>query len=380
MLRIALTSSYDFAYPGGVNEHVRYLAQHLRKRGHLVDIIGPCSDDNVVIEGLIKVESATIPISFGGTTAYLALSPTVWREVKEILKERAYDIVHVHEPTNPSVSPAALYYSRSINVGTFHQYRETHALYEVSRPLARYFTGRLHGRIAVSGAALEFAEHYFANNNYRIIPNGIEVAHFQQPALNPWERYSDDGKLNILFVGRLERRKGFRHLLRAFRDIKKSVPEARLLVVGAYTKEDRLSYVRYARYFRIRDVKFIGLVSDADKPRWYKTADIFCAPSIGFESFGLVLAEAMSAGVPIVASNIAGYRDLLKDGVTGLLVPPEDEEALATTIIDLLRSPARRHQLSKAALDAVQRYDWKRVSHEIEDYYWELLEERNHNL
>ncbi len=201
------------------------------------------------------------------------------------------------------------------------------------------------------------------------------MAEFQDPALGPWEEFLDDGKLNILFVGRFEKRKGFRYLLRAFRLLKQQLPEARLLVVGAYDRDDRLPYVRYARHFRIRDVKFIGPVSHADKVRWFKTAHVFCAPSTGGESFGIVLTEAMAAGVPIVASRIPGYQSVVDDGVTGLLVPPADEEALADALLCLLRDPARRETLRVAALRAVQRYDWAQVSGEIEAYYYELLAE-----
>lgn len=371
MLRIALASPYDLAAPGGVNEHIRYLARHLRTRGHTVDILAPCAEEEWEEEGWIRIVTPILSVPFGGSVARVTLAPSVWGEVKRVLNEGAYDIAHVHEPTTPVISPAVLHYSRTVNVGTFHQYRETHPLYEFSRPLARYFVERLHGRIAVSQAAEAFAASYFPYD-YRVIPNGIELSRFQAPGLEPWEEFWDDGKLNILFVGRLERRKGFRYLLRAFRLVKEAVPEARLLVTGAYSREDRLTYVRYVRHFRIRDVKFVGFIPDEDKARWYKSAHVFCAPSTGFESFGIVLTEAMASGTPVVASNIAGYRDVIQDGVTGILVPPEDEVALAEALIALLRAPARRAQLRTAALDAVRQYDWARVTDQIEAYYLEL--------
>ncbi|MBA3534424.1 MAG: glycosyltransferase family 4 protein [Ardenticatenales bacterium] len=371
-LRIALVSPYDYAYPGGVNEHIRHLAHHLRLRGHFVEVLAPTSAEQGAEDGVIKVEADIVEVPFGGSIARIPLSWTIWREVKALLSNHVYDIVHVHEPTTPVFSPAVLYYSRAVNVGTFHQYRETHAGYEFGRPLFRYFIKRLHGRIAVSRAARDFVESYFPAD-YRIIPNGIELAEFDNPQIQPWEALRNDGRLNILFVGRLEKRKGFRYLLRAFRLVKEEVPEARLLVAGAYDREDRLPYVRYVRHFRIRDVKFVGLVPEHEKARWYKTAHIFCAPSTGFESFGIVLAEAMAAGTPIVASDIAGYRDVIQHGVTGLLVPPEDEESLARALIRLLRDPDECHRLSEAARIEVQRYDWLRVTREIESFYWELL-------
>lgn len=374
MLRIALTSPYDFACPGGVNEHVWHLAQHLRRRGHSVDIIAPCSDEaSSKYRGLIKVNTKIFSIPFSGAVANITLSPAVLQQVKQILQAHQYDIIHIHEPMAPFLSLAVLYYSRALNVGTFHQYRTTHPIYECFRPLIPYFINRLSGRIAVSQAAHEFAQRYFPYDDYRIIPNGIDLTPYQMPSVIPWDEYLNDGKLNILFIGRLEHRKGFRYLLRAFRQVKKVIPEARLLVAGGFSRQDCLTYVRYVRHFRIGDVKFIGLISHTDKYRWYKTAHVFCAPSTGYESFGLVLAEAMSAGTAVIASDIAGYRDVIEDGVTGLLVPPTNEKELAKAIIHLLRDATRRQQLSQAAQQAVRQYDWARVTLKIEDYYKELL-------
>jgi phosphatidyl-myo-inositol alpha-mannosyltransferase len=372
-LRVALVCPYDFAFPGGVGEHIRHLARHLRVRGHTVEIIAPFStDDEPGEEGFIKLGSGVHPVPFAGSIARITLSPSVWREVKEFLESRPYDIVHVHEPKAPFLSPAVLHYSRSINVGTFHHYRESLPGAGFSRAVLNLFIERLHGRIAVSSAACAFVEKYFPAE-YRIIPNGIEVAEFQGEGTQPWERWTSDGKLNILFMGRLEKRKGFRHLLRAFRTVKQALPKARLFVAGAYDRADRLSYVRYVRHFRIRDVKFIGYFPAGHKARWYRTAHVFCAPSTGHESFGMVLAEAMAAGTPIVASDIPGYRDVVRDGVTGDLVPPGDEAALADALLALLDDPERRVRMSAAALQEVQRYDWANITGEIEAYYWELL-------
>ncbi len=377
MLRIALTSPYDFARPGGVNEHVWHLAQHLRRRGHSVDIIAPCSSKDSSIEGLIKVNTKIFSVPFSGAVANITLSPAVWKQVKQILRAREYHIIHIHEPMAPFLSLAVLRYSRTLNVGTFHQYRTTHPIYECLGPIFTYFINRLSGRIAVSQAAHQLAQRYFPYDDYRVIPNGIDLAPYQTSSVMPWDEYLRDGKLNILFIGRLEHRKGFRYLLRAFRQVKKVIPEARLLVAGAFSNEDCLTYVRYVRHFRICDVKFIGLISHTDKYRWYKTAHVFCAPSTGYESFGLVLAEAMSAGTPVIASDIAGYRDVIEDGVTGLLVPPTDDNELAKAIIHLLRNTTRNRQLSQAAQKAVQQYDWVRVTGKIEAYYKELLAHHN---
>lgn len=372
--RIALVTPYDYSYPGGVNEHVRYLGHHLRQRGHLVHVLAPASEP-VDDPDFVRLADGTLSIPTGGSIARVTLSPTVWGEARDVLRRGHYDVVHVHEPVTPFISPAVLYHSRAVNVGTFHTYRDSASLYEFARPIVRYFMKRLHGRIAVSRAARSLVDQAFPGE-YRIIPNGIEVAEFQSPDLLPFEEYRAEGMLNILFMGRLERRKGFRYLLRAFREVKEKLPTARLIVAGAYEKEDRLPFVRYVRHFRIRDVKFVGKVSAADKVRWFRTADLFCAPSTGGESFGIVLTEAMAAGAPVVASNIPGYRGVIQDGVSGLLVPPEDEDALAATILRLLGDAGMRATLRERALREVRRFDWHRVSGEVEDYYEELLARR----
>lgn len=373
-LSIALVSPYDYAYPGGVNQHIHHLARHLRARGHDVEILAPTSDDGPSSEeGFVQLDVGIFPLPISGSIARISISPSVVREVKSVFRRRYYDIVHLHQPTTWAIGPAVLHYSRSVNIGTFHQFRETSSGVEYGGTrVYRYFMDKLHGRIAVSTVARDFAM-ALAPGEYSIIPNGIEVAQFQALDVQPFQEYLDDGKLNILFVGRLEKRKGFRYLLRAFRIVKEAVPEARLIVAGAFEREDRETYVRYARHYRVRDVKFVGYVSEAEKARWYKTAHIFCAPSTGFESFGIVLLEAMAAGTPVVASDIAGYRDVVRHNVTGVLSPPEDDEALAETLIRLLRDPARRASLRAAALREVPRYDWSRVSGEVEAFYWELL-------
>ena len=373
MLSIALVSPYDFAVPGGVNEHIRHLARHLRGRGHAVEIIAPLAAGGQAEEGFTPLDSSVIGIPFNGSVARISLSPGVWGEVRARLQARDYDIVHVHEPSAPAVGPAVLYHSRAVTIATFHQYRESAAADELTRAIGGPLAERLHGRIAVSRAAREYANALFPGD-YRIIPNGIEVADFERPDLAPLPEL-DDGKLNVLFVGRLEKRKGFRYLLRAFRIVKQVVPEARLLVAGAFTREDRTPFVHYVRHFRMHDVRFLGFVPEEQKIRLYKSAQLFCAPSTGGESFGIVLLEAMAAGAPVVASDIAGYRDVVQDGVTGLLVEPENEEALAAAIARLLRSPARRAALTAGARAALPRYDWSVISREVEAFYHEKLAE-----
>ena len=379
-MKIALVSPYDYPYPGGVVNHIFYLDREFQRLGHDVRIIAACSEDvGDVPRQVIKVSGSIAHVPFAGSVARITLSPRVYRRVKKILKQEQFDVIHLHEPMTPTLPLSVLRHvplsPQSVVVGTFHAYRESnHPGYEYIKPIFERFFDRLDGRIAVSEVVRDFLIPYFPGD-YRIIPNGIDVERFGDPALRPIERF-DDGKLNILFVGRLDKRKGFKYLLQAFAQVKKAVPEARLMVVGAYDKEDKAPYVLYARQHRLRDVRFIGYVSEDDLPRYYRTCHVFCAPSTGFESFGIILLEAMAAGKPIVASNIAGYRSVLEDGEEGLLVQPEDEQGLAETLIRLLKDSALRGRMGHKGQAKATVYSWQKVAQQVLDYYRELLERK----
>jgi phosphatidylinositol alpha-mannosyltransferase len=379
-MKIALVSPYDYPYPGGVVKHIFYLDKELRRLGHDVRIIAACSEDvGDVPPQVIKVSGSIAHIPFAGSVARITLSPRVYRRVKKILKREQFDVIHLHEPMTPTLPLAVLRHAplspQSVVVGTFHAYRESmHPGYDYAKAFFEPFFGRLDGRIAVSEAVRDYLGAYFPGD-YRIIPNGIDLERFSDPALRPIERF-DDGKLNILFVGRLEKRKGLKYLLRAFAQVKKAVPQARLLVVGAFDKEDKEPFVLYARQHRLRNVRFIGYVSEEELPRHYRTCHVFCAPSTGFESFGIILLEAMAAGKPIVASDIDGYRGVLEDGKEGLLVQPEDERRLADALIRLLKDPALRDRMGRQGQAKAADYSWDKVTKQVLDYYRELLEKK----
>ncbi len=374
-MRIALVSPYDYAYPGGVQEHIRHLDRQLRAMGHEVWILAPSSGDSDVLEAnVIKVSGMVVPVPFSGSIARIMVSPRAYRRVKAILNAYCFDIIHIHEPMMPILPLAVLRHSKAVNVGTFHAYRESHPGYEYGKRLLEPFFNRLDGKIAVSPAARDLVAHYFPGE-YVIIPNGIDTQRFGNPAIRPIERYMD-GRLNILFVGRMEKRKGFEHLIRAFVQVKAAVPGVRLLVVGAFDRDDKAPYVKFARQHGLHEVRFIGYVSPEEIPRYYRTAHVFCAPSTGFESFGIVLLEAMAAGAPIVASNIPGYRHVLTNGREGLMVPPGDPDALAEAIIWLLDHPEERARMGAAGRQTAQNYDWCKVARQVFDYYEELLTQR----
>jgi phosphatidylinositol alpha-mannosyltransferase len=228
----------------------------------------------------------------------------------------------------------------------------------------------LDGVIAVSEAARDFVQRHFPAQ-YTIIPNGIALERFKAD-LEPLPEFSD-GKLNVLFVGRLEKRKGFKYLLRAFHRVKIEEPQARLIVAGAYSEKDRRRYECIIRRQGLADVEFTGYLSDIDLARCYRSAHVCCAPSTGGESFGIILLEAMAAGKAIVASNIVGYNSVIEHGCEGLLVPPRDDEALAVALISLLRDGERRHLMGeRGRLKAVD-YSWPKVAVRVLSYYDQLL-------
>lgn len=374
-MKIALVTPYDYPYPGGVTEHISALDEQFRARGHDTRIIAASStDEDVLDDHVIKVSGAVSPVSFSGSKARITLSPRVYQRVKEILQREKFDVVHVHEPGVPVLSLAVLRHSHALNVGTFHAYRESNAIYEYANPLVKRIFGRLDGRIFVSDAVREYITHYFPGD-YTIIPNGIDFESFATANIQPIERFND-GRPNILFVGRMDKRKGFRHLIRAYPYVKQVIPDARLIVVGAYGDKEKEPFIRYARTHRLHGVHFVGYASSQDKPRYYHTATVFCAPNTGFESFGIVLLEAMASGVPIVASDIAGFRTVVDDCAEGFLVPPEDAHALGDAIVQLLGNPKLRADMSECGRAKAAQYDWSIIAQRVLEYYQDLLAAR----
>jgi phosphatidylinositol alpha-mannosyltransferase len=375
-VRIALVSPYDFVHPGGVNDHVAHLAEQLQRLGHTVTIVAPVARDQPVPEGVLAISRSITTVKSGGSNSRVSLSPRASGHIKELLQARNLDVVHLHNPLTPVVCANFLRHRdlapRTAMVATLHEYRaDKNPLFTLGDPLIHRWIEKLDGRIAVSEAGRRFNNAHFPGK-YVVIPNGIDVTRFDDKSVRPIERYRD-GRPTVLFLGRLEYRKGFRYLLRAWPWVREIIPDARLLVVGAYSKRHKRPYLLYARENNIGGIRFVGRVSRVALPRYYRSADVFCAPSIGFESFGIVLLEGMAAGVPVVASDIPGYRGVVDDGVQGVLVPPRDPPTIAKAIIDLLQDPARRGRMGRAGRQKAKRYDWPRVAREVLDFYEQVL-------
>ncbi len=370
-MRIALVSPYDWAMPGGVNSHVRLLAEQFTRAGHQVRIVAPSSRRwSHRCDYLTVVGEHVIGLPASGSVANVCLSFNLGPHVKSFLTRERFDVVHVHEPFMPLLPFQFLRYADSSLVATLHATRDGGSrLYAYSRFLIKPWWDRVQGRIAVSRAALKMIGRYFADR-YRIIPNGIDYQHFASD-VPPIPRYIDS-KSNILFVGRQEKRKGLPYLLEAYARLKRERPSIRLIVVGP-DGGMRAACERYVQQHQLKDVVFTGLVPHEELPRYYKTGDVYCAPTTGHESFGIVLLEAMAAGTPIVASDIGGFADVLQDGKQGLLVPPRDADALAATMDRLLSDAALREEMGKRGTKGAQRYGWDRISREILAYYEQVM-------
>jgi len=368
-MKIALVSPYDYACPGGVNTHISGLACQFAKMGHQVRILAPCSNRKALTrdQDIIPV-GKTIPFPSNGSIARVTLSGWLMPKVKKVLEEERFDIIHLHEPFCPMLPWIVLRLSNSINVGTFHAYYERSRGYWVGRPFLNQFLDRLDGKIAVSEPALRCITRYFPGH-YRLIPHGIDLENFAAET-SPMEQFCD-GKLNILFVSRLEKRKGLGYLLQAYEQVKREYPYLRLIVVGP-DGGLRRSYEKRIKERKLPDVVLAGYVSSADLPRYYHTADIFCAPAVGKESFGIILLEAMATGKPIIASNIGGYARVVTHGVEGLLVPPKDEQALAQALFRLVDDQGLRQQMGAKGRIKTEEHSWQSIAQRTLDYYTEL--------
>ncbi len=373
-MKIALVSPYDFAYPGGVTHHICHLAEHFTRMGHDIKVIAPASTaiSNLADKFIPVGKPRPIPVS--GSIARITISPWLSSRIKAILNREEFDIIHLHEPLMPMLCTTVLRLSQTTNVATFHA-SGARSWYNYGSPLAKLLLKKwfrkLNGRIAVSDLAMNCVNKHFPAD-YHIIPNGIDLKHFS-PDVLPFDEFCD-GKLNILFVGRLEKRKGLDYLLKSYQQVKQEVPNSRLIIVGPGTRLRR-KYEKQVKQGILEDVVFIGYAPYDDLPRYYKTADIFCAPATGWESFGIILLEAMAIGKPIIASNVEGYASLITHGVEGYLVPPKDEKGLARSLISLLRDESLRREMGAKGQLKAREYTWEDIAQRLLDYYADVLGE-----
>jgi len=369
IMRIALVSPYSWTYPGGVTRHIEALAERFIADGHHVRVLAPFDPADtfaaVVHRGARPQPLAppeylvplgrTVGFKANGAVSNLSVTPHGVATMQRELRTGGYDVVHIHEPVAPLAGWLATDWTRLPLVGTFHSYSESRISNGLANTLgARRVLNRLHVRIAVSEAAAWTAQRFFGGH-YRVIPNGVHV----DPAILAAAGSRPPGeRLRIVFVGQAVERKGLPLLLRSFEALREHIP-TELTVIGPTPDE-------LAPMMLDEDgVRILGKVDDARKREELERADVLCAPSLRGESFGMVLTEAFAAGTPVVASDIAGYRDVVRDGVDGVLVPPADPQALAEALRDLWEEPARLSQMARAAVRDVDRFAWPHVAKEV---------------
>ncbi len=368
-MRIALVSPYSWTYPGGVTRHIEALAERFIADGHHVRVLAPYDPPGRFSGSLHRGArpqqlgapdylvplGRTVGFKANGAVSNLSITPYGYATMQRELRTGGFDVVHVHEPIAPVISWVATDRAQLPTVGTFHVHSTNAITNGVARALGagRVFN-HLHVRIAVSEAAAWTARRFFGGH-YRVIPNGVHVD--PERARRAAERQPGEA-LRIAFVGQAVERKGLPLLLRAFEALREHVP-CELTVIGPSAEE--LAPLMLDG----RGVRALGKVDDQEKQRELERADVLCAPSLGGESFGMVLTEAFAAGTPVIASDIPGYRDVVRDGVDGVLVPRGDPRALAEALRDLHEEPARRGAMARAAATDVERFAWPHVAAEV---------------
>lgn len=375
-MRIALVSPYSWTYPGGVTRHIESLARELIERGHDVRVLAPYDPcdrlsarlhrgqlpaDRPMPDFLVPL-GRTVGYPANGAVSNLAGSPSSVARARHELKTGGYDVVHLHEPVAPLVGWDTLMSCDVPMIGTFHCYSDNGVSNGIASLLgARRRLHQLSVRVAVSEAAAWTGKRYYGGR-YRVIPNGVDL-----PQGAPAPAVVDAAApMRIAFVGQAVERKGLPVLLRAFEALREHVP-AELTLVGV-SDEDITPILE-----DLRGVTALGKVDDTAKERVLREADVLAAPSLGGESFGMVLTEAFAQGTPVVASDIPGYRDVVREGVDGVLVPRGDATALAEALRDLGLDAVRRREMALAATESAQRFAWPRVADEVLDAYGDAI-------
>jgi phosphatidylinositol alpha-mannosyltransferase len=364
-LRLAIVAPYDLSAPGGINNQIRTQAGALRRLGHHVRIFGPAS---AALDDGERALGGIVGVSFGGTESGLGVDPRAFASVGRMLRE-PFDVVHVHEPLTPLVPWIVLLRSRAPLVGTFHVHREQgHDLYAAFAPLLRPLARRLRARIAVSEAARRTVATHIPGD-YEIVPNAIDVARFREPRPRPAALAAD--RRHVLYVGRLEPRKGVDVLIRAMRDVVSTASDVTLVVAGDGPLRADLEQRAAALHV---PVMFAGRVTDEDLPAYLQHAEVVCAPALGGESFGIVLLEAMACAKPVVASRIEGYEGLVGPFECARLAPPGDADAFAREIGWLLESDDhRRQELGRRGAAAARDFDTEAIAHRLTAIYRRVL-------
>ncbi len=368
-MRIGLVCPYAWDVPGGVQYHVRDLAETLRGMGHHVEVLTPAEREDSLPAEHVTFAGRTVPVPYNGSMASMQFGPVSAARVRRWLREGHFDVVHVHEPASPSVSLMVCMIARGPVVATFHAATTRSKWLAAIGPWARPWLERISGRIAVSDFARRVQVEHLGGDAV-IIPNGVHVASFAEGPTLPGHTRGVDGP-TIGFLGRYdEPRKGLPVLLEAMRTVVRRYPGAQLLVAG---RGDPAEAREQIGKDLLASVALLGQLSEADKAAFLRSVDVYCAPNLMGESFGVVLIEALAAGAPIVASDLDAFARVLEGGETGVLVRRGDPAALGRALSDLLAEPDRRAELSPRGRRVAAGYDWAVVARRILAVYETVL-------
>jgi phosphatidylinositol alpha-mannosyltransferase len=354
-MRVGIVCPYTWDVPGGVQAHVRDLSETLIGLGHEVSVLTPVDDPDGELPSYVVPAGRAVPVPYNGSVARLAFGPVSLTRTRRWLRKGRFDVLHLHEPTVPSLSMLACFAARGPMVATFHTATARSRALQVFGTTLQPGLEKITGRIAVSPAARRVVVEHLGHDAV-LVPNGVSVAAFAGARPLP----DLPAGPTVLFLGRIdEPRKGLQVLLEALPGLDRQVPDVQVLVAGPGDLDEPVP----------GNVHLLGLISEADKPRVYASADVYCAPNTHGESFGIVLIEAMATGTPVVASDLEAFRRVLDDGEAGVLVPVGDAQALGDALADLLHDAERRRLLSAAGSRVVQAYDWAHVARQIVEVY-----------
>jgi len=373
-LKIGIVSQSYYPCFGGVTEHVHHVAIELERLGHSVTIItgGPEAQVPGASPRVVR-RGRTVLVPSNGARASITVGFGLSGWMKSFLVSERFDIIQVHCPLTPTLPLLAIRHAPCPVVGTFHASAERHLGYDLFHKRLRPYHSRLAGRIAVSVPARDFVSRYFGGD-YKIIPNGVDPARFS-PDAPPLPRFND-GAFNVLYVGRLDPRKGLPLLIDSFRRLRLNRGgHTRLLIVGDGPLRRRLTRSLETE-LRVA-VHFEGRVSPDLLPSYYASSHVLCSPATGNESFGIVLLEAMASGVPVVASDIPGYRTVLTNGEQGLIVEPRSSQSLTAALELLAGDESLRKDMGRRGIERANEFSWSSIALKLEDYFFELLDDRS---
>ncbi|SDC33138.1 glycosyltransferase family 4 protein [Actinokineospora iranica] len=365
-MRIGVVCPYSFEVPGGVQVHVMDLARALRALGHEVDVLAP-ADEDTPLPDFVRPAGRAVGIPYNGSVARLSFGPVSFTRVRRWIRDHDFDVLHLHEPTAPSLSMLALMLADGPIVATFHTSTPRSRTLSAFQMVLQPFLEKVTARIAVSALARRVQVEHLGGDAVEI-PNGVDVAFFRDAG--PLPGYPRVGG-TVGFVGRYdEPRKGMSILLAALRLLLDDLPDLRLLVVGRGDEDDLRRAAGPALAARI---DLLGQADDATKARALSSVDVYCAPNTGGESFGIILTEAMSAGTAVVASDLDAFRRVLDDGRAGVLTPVGDAPALAEGLRAVLTDPSRRATLVAEAERRVAAFDWSVVANQVLRVYEQAI-------